>query len=334
MDGRGAAAQADASASDRLGEHPRVSIVDVDSGRVQAVRGLGLPRRRYSLRGPQLWSLTPAPGGALAVVWRQNCGHCYTLTSFQIRADGLTRRTTSLTVARGQQSTQALGSTTARWVLTRPGSGRCTLALVPGSRPAVAVPCGTLGADTAAGLAIERHGEVRLVDPRTGRVRERVAVGGGGQFDFLGHDMALIGTSSVVAGGPPDRLALVNLSTGVRTRLRWPSSLRFGYSVIPDPGGPLVAVNFGDPADPGPRQASDVWLLDPRTGKFTHVSGYPIFEDLKFSGIAWTADGRLVVAAQGHGRTALAVYRPGSAQLQVGRVPRLGGYSGMIPLSQ
>ena len=126
----------------------------------------------------------------------------------------------------------------------------------------------------------------------------------------------------------------MNLSTGARTRLRWPSILRFGYSVIPDPHGPLVAVNFGDPADPGPRQASDVWLLDPRTGKFTHVPGYPIFEDLKFSGIAWTADRRLVVAAQGHGRTALAVYRPGSAQLQVGRVPRLGGYSGMVPLSQ
>ena len=236
------------------GNTPRVSIVDVDSGRVQAVRGLGLPRQRYTLRGPQLWSLTPAPGGALAVVWRQNCRHCYTLTSFRIGADGLARRTTSVMVARHQQSTQALGSTTASWVLTRPRSGRCTLALAPDSRPVVAVPCGTLGADTAAGMAIERRGEVRLVDPRTGRVRERVAVGDGGQLDFLGHDMALIGTSfGDSSGGAPDRLALVNLSTGARTHLRWPSILQFGYSVIPDPHGPLVAVNFGDPADPGPQ---------------------------------------------------------------------------------
>jgi len=314
------------------GNTSQVSIVNVDTGRVQAVRGLGLPGQQ-SLRGPQLWSLTPAPGGALAVVWRQSCGHCYTLTSFRIGADGLARRTTSVMVAHHQQSTRALGLTTASWVLTRPQSGRCTLQLVPSSRPAVAAPCGTLGADTAAGLVIKHGGEASLVDPRTGRIRERVPVGTGGQFDFLGHDLALIG-SSVGDGAPSDTLTLVNLSSGAHTHLRWPSSLRFGYSVIPDPHGPLIAVNFGDPADPGPRQASDLWLLDPHTAKFTHIPGYPIFEELKFSGVTWTTDGRLVVAAQGHGRTALAIYRPGSDQLQVGRVPSLGGYSEIVPLSQ
>ena len=314
------------------GNTPRVSIVDVDSGRVSTVRGLGLPQR-YSLRGPMIWSLTATPGGALAVVWRQSCGHCLTLTSFRIRADGLARRTTAVTVNRHQQSTNATGSTTGFWVRTRLPSGRCTLKLVPSSRAAVAAPCGTLGADTAAGLVLERGGAVTLVDPWTGRARERVAIGIGGQFDFLGHDMALIG-SSPGGGASSYTLALMNLSTGARTRLRWPSSLHFGYSVIPDPHARLVAINFGDPADPGPRQASDLWLLDLRTGEFAHVPGYPIFEDLKFSGLAWTADGRLVIAAQGHGRTALAVYRPGSAELQVGRVPRLGGYLGMVPLSR
>ena len=312
------------------GNTPQVSIVDVDSGRVSTVRGLGLPHR-YSLRGPMIWSLTPAPGGALAVLWRQSCGHCVTLTSFRIGADGLARRTTSVTVRRNQQATQASGSRTGIWVLTRLRSRRCMLKLVPGSHAAVASPCGTLGADTAAGLVLERGGAVTLVDPWTGRVRERVAIGIGGQFDFLGHDMALIGSS---LGASAYRLALVNLLTGARTRLRWPSSLHFGYSVTPNPHARLVAINFGDPADPGPRQASDLWLLDPRAGKFTHIPGYPIFEDLKFSGIAWTADGRLIIAAQGHGRTALAIYRPGNAQLQVGRVPRLGGYLGMVPLSR
>jgi hypothetical protein len=309
------------------GNTPRVSIVDVDSGRVSIVRGLGLPHR-YTLSGPMIWSLTPVPGGALATVWRQSCGHCYTLTGFPIRADGRARRTSSVTVGGHQQSTPAIGSTAGIWwVLTRSRSGRCTLKLMPGSRPAVAAPCGTLDADTAAGLVIQRGGDVRLVDPWTGRVRERIAIGDGGQFDFLGHDMALIGGSS-------DLLTLVNLATGARTHLRWPSTFRFGYYVIPDPHAPLVAINFGNPADPGPRQASDLWLLDPRTGKFTHVPGYPIFEDLKFSSVAWTADGRLIVAAQGPGRTALAVYRAGSAQLEVGRVPRLSGYREMIPLTR
>lgn len=314
------------------GNTPQVSIVNVDSGRVSTVRGLGLPHR-YSLRGPMIWSLTPAPGGALAIIWRQSCGHCLTLTSFQIAADGLARRTSSVTVKPHQQATPATGSRTGIWVLTRLRSGRCTLKLVPSSRAAVASPCGTLNADTAAGLVLQRGGEVTLVDPWTGHVRDRVAIGSGGQFDAVGHDMALIG-SSLGDGAASYTLTLANLSTGARTRLRWPSSLHFGYSVIPDPHAPLVAINFGDPADPGPRQASDLWLLDTRTGKFTHVPGYPIFEDLKFSGVAWTVGGRLLIAAQGHGHTALAVYRPRTPQLQVGQVPRLSGYLGMVPLTR
>src|SRR6202020_3597524 len=46
------------------------SIVDVDSGPAQAVRGLRVPRK-YRLWGPMLYPLTPAPSGTLAVVTRQ-----------------------------------------------------------------------------------------------------------------------------------------------------------------------------------------------------------------------------------------------------------------------
>ena len=67
------------------------------------------------------------------------------------------------------------------------------LRLEPGSRPAVAVPCGTLGRDTPAGLVISRGSEVMLVDPRTGRVRERFAVHG--QFDVISTNIALISTA-------------------------------------------------------------------------------------------------------------------------------------------
>ena len=105
--------------------------------------------------------------------------------------------------------------------------------------------------------------------------------------------------------------------------------------MIPEPHGSLVAVEFADPAYlHSGRQASDVWLLDPRTGAFTHVPGFPILEHLKFSDIAWTGDHRLIVVAQGGGRTAIGVWRPGSAQLRVGTVPRLAGYSQFVPLSR
>jgi hypothetical protein len=313
------------------------SIVNVDSGQAQAVRGLGVPRQQRTW-SPALYPLTAAPGGALAVVTRQDCARCtVTQTELVIGADGSVRRTTRLTLARDQHtSTPALGSASANWVLTWPRSGRCILRLEPGSRPVVAVPCGTLGGDTPAGLVISRGSEVMLVDAHTGRVRERFAVHG--QFDVISNNVALMATAPGIPGEGdafPTDLTLVKLSTGARTHLRWPSTLHFGYRVLPEPHGSLVAVEFADPAYLySGRQVSDVWLLDPRTGAFTHVPGFPILEHLKFSDVAWSSDHRLVVVAQGGGRTAIGVWRPGSAQLRVGTVPQLAGYSQFVPLSR
>jgi hypothetical protein len=310
------------------------SIVSVDSGQVQTLHGLGVPRHQR-LRSPALYPLTPTPGGALAVVTRQDCAHCtVTRTEFLIGTNGSVRRTATLTLARDQRtSASALGSTSASWVLAWPRSGRCTLRLSPGTSPAVAVPCGSVGSDTRAGLVISHGSTVILVDPHTGRVRDRFTAAA--QFDVLSSGFALIGTAPGIAGPDtaPTGLTLVNLGSGARNRLRWPSTLRFGYQVFPEPGGPLVAIEFGDPSN-ARGQASDVWLLDPRSSAFTHVPGFPILEDLKFSGITWTGDHRLVVAAQGGGRTAIGIWRPGSARLRVGTVPPLQGYSQLVPLSQ
>ena len=313
------------------------SIVDVDSGQAQAVPGLAVPRQQRT-SSPALYPLTAAPGGALAVVTRHDCAHCaVTLAEFLIGANGSVRRTGSLTLARYQHtSTPALRSASASWVLTWPRSGRCTLRLEPGSRPAVAVPCGSLSDATSAGVVISRGSEVMLVDPRTGRVRKRIAVHG--QLDVIATNVALISTAPGIPGegdAYPTDLTLVNLRTGARTHLRWPSTLHFGYRVIPEPHGSLVAVEFADPAylNSG-RQASDVWLLDPHTGAFTHVPAFPILEHLKFSDIAWTNDHRLIVVAQGAGRTAIGVWHPGSTHLRVGTVPQLAGYSQFVPLSR
>jgi hypothetical protein len=313
------------------------SVVDVDSDQARAVRGLGVPRQQRTW-SPALYPLIAAPGGALAVVTHQRCARCtVTKTDFLIGADGSVRRTTTVTLARDQHtSTPALGSPSASWVLTWPRSGRCTLRLEPSLRPPVAVPCGSARSDTPAGLVLSRGSEAMLVDPRSGRVRERLAVHG--QFDVISNTFALTSTAPGIPGegdALPTHLALVNLSTGARTRLRWPSTLHFGYRVLPEPGRSLAAVEFADPAYlSSGRQASDVWLLDPRTGAFTHVPGFPILEHLKFSDIAWTGDHRLVVAAQGGGRTAIGIWRPGSARLRVGTAPQLPGYSQFVPLSR
>jgi hypothetical protein len=202
----------------------------------------------------------------------------------------------------------------------------------------VAVPCGSLDGDTPAGLLVSRGSEVVLVDPQTGRIRERVRVQG--HFDVLSSDLALTSTSPGIPGEGdafPTDLTLVNLASGARRHLRWPSILRFGYEVFPEPHGPLVAIEFAGSTSPNPQtaefgQAIDVWLLDTRTDHFTHLPGVPILEHIKFSHIAWTNDQRLVVVAQGGGRTAIGVWRPGSNQLHVGTVPQLAGYLQFVPL--
>jgi hypothetical protein len=309
------------------------SILDVDTGKVRAVPALGVPRQQRTW-GPALYPLAAVPGGAVAVVTRQNCARCtITKTDFLIRVDGSVRRTSTLTLGPDPYaSAQVLDSASVSWVLTRPRGGHCTLRLEPGKRPALAVPCGDLGVDTPAGLIIQRGSRVVLVDPWTGQVRARFAVHG--QFDVLSSHLALTSTSPGIPGEGdafPTQLTIVNLSTGARLHLRWPSILRFGYRVFPEPGGPLVAIQFADPSHPG-GQASDLWLLNTRTGKFTHVPGFPILDYLKFSGIAWTSDHRLVAVAQGGGRTTIGVWRPGSGHLRVGTVPHLAGYSQLVPL--
>jgi hypothetical protein len=50
--------------------------------------------------------------------------------------------------------------------------------------------------------------------------------------------------------------------------------------------------------------------------------------------MTWTSDHRLIVVAQGGGRTAIGVWRPGSARLRVGTVPPLQGYSQLVSLGR
>ncbi len=221
---------------------------------------------------------------------------------------------------------------TAEWVLTWPYHGRCTLRLVPSTHAAVIVPCGDLGPVFAAGVELSTHGDqgVILVDPLTGAVRRLHPTYA---YNPVGHGLAVEGVAFEV----PSMLSLVNLTTGTRRRLRWPSTFHSGINVFPAPHGPLVAVQFVDPAYTAGkqtiRQATDLWVLNTRTGGFTHVPGFPILEQLQSSGVAWTADNRLVVVAQGGGRTTIGVWRPGQRTLPVRTVPALNGYPQFVPLA-
>ena len=190
---------------------------------------------------------------------------------------------------------------------------------------------------------VSKGSEVNFVDPRTGRIRARIRVAGA--VDVLSRDRALTNTSPGFPndGSFPTGLTLVDLATGTRKRLAWPSILQFGYTVLREPHGPLVAVEFVDPAYPSGQQtigqAADIWMLDPGTGAFTHVPAFPILEHLKFSSVAWSSDGRLVIVAQGGAfnqpgrRTVIGVWRPRERAVRVRAVPTLDGYSQLVALT-
>jgi hypothetical protein len=320
------------------------AIVDVDTGRVAALPQLDIPTR--PMLGPYL-SLALVTGGALAVVNHQACDHCaITEDDFLVRPGGTVRRVATrhfASLAGTTERAQVPGST-AEWVLRWPHHGRCTLHLVPSAHPAVTVPCGNLGQAFPSGVTLWTDHDQRaiLVNPSTGAVNG--ALNPAFRYDPIGDGLAIEGTPAA----DPRSLSLVSLTTGTRRVLGWPSRLHFGYQVFPDPAGPSVAIEFADPAytpivrdSPTQQtigQASDIWLLNTRTATLTHVPGFPILVRLKQSGIAWTADGRLVIAARGGGfaqpetRTVIGVWRPGQPTLRVGRLPALNGYSQFVPL--
>ena len=311
-------------------------FVDVDSGSVRALHALGVPTGPAAV-GPVLDSLMLIPGGALAVVNHQACAHCaLTEDDFLIGADGSVRRVAMrhFPALRGTIERERVPGTTAEWVLTWPHAGTCTLRLVPSTHAALKVPCGELGAASANGVTLWTHNGQRpiLVNPLTGTVTRRLNPAD--TADPVGHGYAIEGTPASY----PTSFSLVNLATGTRHNLGWPSTLpHFGYRFLPAPHGPLVAVAFGTPAYKSDRghssiDASDIWLLNTRTATFTQLPGFPILDYLKQSGIAWTADGRLIMVAQGGGRTTIGVWRPGQRTISVRTVPALDGYSDFAPL--
>ena len=313
----------------------KVFLVDLDHQTARAVPGLGISPKQ----GPQV-TLTAYGSGVLAAVTHWNCqmwvscanGQASfpdTESEFLISRTGSARRIVTFPLTRHQYTTQAFHSTST-WVQTWPHTGPCTLALVPGSRPAVRIPCGYVGPDTGHGLWIGNGNVDMLVDPLTGRVLQRQRTAG--VLMRLPGDFAL--ENAAPPGATP--ISLVNLATGARRLLGWPSSLRFAYQAYPAPHGPLVALAFGDPFHPvagqSVNQAIDLWVLNTSTGALTHLPGFPALESIKFSGIAWTAQGRLVIAARG-GRTVVGVWKPGQSTLPIRAVPGLDGYSQFVVLS-
>jgi len=313
-------------------------VVNVDRQTARAAPGLGVLPSYTTPWGPHVELLTATASGALMVVSRQSCQRCaLSQAEFLIASDGSVRRIATLPKigprATGTiEATPALGAP-ATWVLTWPRVGPCTLRLVPGTRPAVRVPCGDLARATEAGVLMWSgpYSTEALVNPLTGKLRARVA----GSLWPVHGDLALE-NYGLQPGGPLGtefgHLSLVSLITGDRRQLAWPSYFGNIISVVPEPHGPLVAVDFGSPAYPGPAQAEDIWILNTTTGTFSHLPEYPAQVDIKASDVVWTDDDRLVIVAHGGGRAVVGIWKPGQATLPLRTVPSRFGYDAFIPI--
>ena len=138
---------------------------------------------------------------------------------------------------------------------------------------------------------------------------------------------AIAGHLALTVGRPRHPLTLTDLATGARRALRWPSPIGGPQSGADQaalaPGGTLIALSFSDPAyHLTGTQVTDVWLLDPSTGRWQHLPGMPADVALKFTSMSWTSDGRLVMLAQTPtsgpaSHVVIAIWRPGQESLAV-----------------
>jgi hypothetical protein len=267
-------------------------VLDVDSGRETPVAGVPVT---HSV----LW-VAPVGGRAAAIV----TGIGTAARVYAVRRRG----ERALSLGTGSDVTPGVDGRSV-WIKSFEIGSSCTLrevrlggALVRFPQP---FPCAWfVGPDTPRGLVVRR---TRLVDPDTFRTTRT----------FRWGVVAAAGAHLLLAG-PGTKFTLLDTASAADGNLPWPSILGGRGDAVVDPSGRFIAIEFGDPAwSGGSLQVLDVWVLDTRTGRLTELPGAPVFVLLKFTSMAWTDDGRLVLLGETGTRDFVAVWRPGEERLRV-----------------
>lgn len=283
-------------------------LLKVDTGAIRPVTGL-------NTKGNPVLSVLAV--GRDAVLWldrRTRSGGIPPRAEIYVVRHGTTNASR---IAAGWEVAPADGGQ-AIWLLSFQDAHDCTLSKIGldgrTRQRARSIRCSTQLIDTGSG-AVLVHGRT-VVDPATGRT-----LLSGGSLWAIADGRALTSTGL----GPP--LTLIDLRTGTRWRLPWPSRIRGTDQsgtdqAVVQPGGRLIALDFADPAYAlTGTQVTDVWLLDPATRHFWHLPDMPAAVHLKFTSMAWASGGRLVMLAQTDGptgdRNLVAVWKPGQRQLAV-----------------
>jgi len=133
--------------------------------------------------------------------------------------------------------------------------------------------------------------------------------------DLTGFN-SVVGARVLTKGGK--EFGLFDPLTGEGVEFEAPTSIGTPSAGQLNPDGTLVAVAFGHPAWPGPRQRLDVWILHLDTLTWSHLPSMPVAAALKATSYQWLADGRFAIFGDfDHLGSALATWRPGDPQLVV-----------------
>lgn len=199
------------------------------------------------------------------------------------------------------------------WVLRMDDRDRCSLAQISLTgqerTPARKVGCDrALLQDTAVGLvwtSQEEEAEAVILP----------SVGGLEVFRAP-RIIAVVGTQVLSDDPAADAFVLTDVETGQRVNIPKPTSIGEASEGLLSPNGRMLAISFDQPALPGPRQRMDTWVLDLPTRRWTRLPSMPVNAALKFTGMAWTKDGELLLLGlfDDLGEI-LALWRPGSDQL-------------------
>jgi hypothetical protein len=275
-------------------------VLNVDSGRATPVTGV-------NTRGDPV--LTVQPVGRDTVVW----------------ADGRAGRTPPIIYVVRHGSARAIrigtGSVVAPadhghglWLISAPRAHHCSLREIslrgqPLRQPRQ-VRCSSRLVAVGTGSAVLVTGR-RMIAPDTGRTLRT------GSWLWAIAD----GWALTSAGSQPP-LRLLTLQGSAVRLLRWPSRIGATDDAVGEPGGRLIALDFGDPAfRQTSTQVMDAWLLDPVTARFRHLPDMPAAVALKATSMEWAPGRRLVILAAvdraGGRRNLVAVWRPGQRQFAV-----------------
>jgi hypothetical protein len=289
--------------------------------------GSGNPPRLLDLDAGTSRTVAGVPGGRDRVTWVQPVGRDAVIVSQAVPAAGqvFRLRRDAATATPVGRATDVVASRDGRglWLWRQRDARHCSLREVGldgrPRRPAGRVDCDTQPvADTDLGLLVPTTGPrpdeplTALVDPDDGRRLASYPV-----VHAVAGDLVLWGDEELDQGP----FTLTDRRTGVDQQIPRPSRVGQAGGLL-SPDRRLLAVEFADPAwDGGPAQLMDVWLLDLRTRRWRQLPGMPALVALKFTSMAWTGDGRLMLLGSfDRVGDALAQWRPGQARLAVRRL--------------